>query len=124
MSAAASTVERMQELLTRYEGSIYVIGPRDHELPVKIGYSTSVQMRHRTLCDSSPLPLDILAVTRCPKEWKGDVHAALANWRSHGEWFHRSTQVNEFIAICDAGGYSDLQAWLSARWSRANRDLR
>lgn len=65
---------------------------------VKIGTSTNVHERLRTLRTMSPLPLELLAIAAGSHTEETAVHARFAHLRQHGEWFAVTPELLAFIA--------------------------
>jgi len=63
--------------------------------PIKIGVTGNFEKRFRGLEMMSPVALRILGVV--PVDIEAECHAALANWRLHGEWFEPAPAVIAFI---------------------------
>jgi hypothetical protein len=70
----------------RSDEVVYVIGSAGSTL-VKIGRSTNVQTRLRSIQNMSPAPLEVLWTTPGGPELETRLHAALARYRTYGEWF-------------------------------------
>jgi Meiotically up-regulated gene 113 len=72
-------------------GFVYVIGPAEPVKPyrVKIGKADSVTARRRALQVGSPFRLEILHIIQAddPFRLERDLHAELAEFHCHGEWF-------------------------------------
>lgn len=106
---------RSLPMLNRAEYCIYAIGPASLIHPIKIGVSTFVGKRFSTLQSSSPLPLFIFAVMRCPRLYETKIHAALEADRVHGEWFKRSAAVMELVRVLRQDSLSALSEWFAQR---------
>lgn len=65
---------------------------------IKIGISTNVQSRFRAIRNSSPVPVELVAVIRGNTFSEGMAHAKFAHLRRHGEWFEDCEEIREFIA--------------------------
>lgn len=64
---------------------------------IKIGISTNVTSRLRAIRNSSPVPVELLAVIRGNTFFEGQAHRRFAHLRRHGEWFEDSPEIREFI---------------------------
>lgn len=45
----------------------------------------------------SPIPITVLAIVRCPADFEGALQRALANCRSHGEWFNATPDLLDLV---------------------------
>lgn len=70
---------------------VYFIGTAD---TVKIGVTTSLSHRLRTIQLSSPVHVELLAQVRGGLATEQGFHAEFAPDRLHGEWFRRSPEIN------------------------------
>lgn len=71
---------------------VYIIGVVGLAQPIKIGISNGVRGRLKSLQLSSPFPLELRYQIRYRKrdlayQIEQEIHARLADCRSHGEWF-------------------------------------
>jgi len=64
---------------------------------IKIGYSTSIKARLRTLRTASPEPLEVLAIVEGTKDDERALHERFRFARSHGEWFHPRRRLLEHV---------------------------
>lgn len=65
---------------------------------VKIGYSAHVSQRVDALRIGSPVPLTLWYLRNGDRELERELHDRFADDRSHGEWFHVSDAITEFVA--------------------------
>lgn len=65
---------------------------------IKIGISTNVQSRFRAIRNSSPVPVELVAVIRGDTFFEGRAHDKFRHLRRHGEWFEDAPEIREFIA--------------------------
>lgn len=79
----------------------YFIG--GDEGPVKIGYSTSVDDRLKTIQAHSPLRVRVLATRDGGEDRETAYHAQFAEHRLHGEWFERSPSIESEIERLGGG---------------------
>lgn len=75
---------------------------------VKIGFSTDVNARLRQLSTGSALTFNFISAVDGSKSFERAIHKALAEHRSHGEWFHDTPQVRSIINAIIADGYSAI----------------
>jgi len=84
---------------------VYLIGPKEGSVG-KIGRSTEVERRLRTLQNSSPTNLQLLWSTPGGKALENALHRHFAPIRLHGEWFDFGCQdrveaVSNVVATLD-----------------------
>lgn len=70
---------------------------------VKIGISVSVSHRLADLQPSHPRPLRVIASFPGSRADERAAHRHFAHLRIHGEWFHLSQEITDFIAELEAG---------------------
>jgi hypothetical protein len=78
-------------------GFVYVIGQLDGTGPVKIGWSFSPEARLSQLQVGSPVRLLLIGSVPGTVEDEQALHARLAAYRLHGEWFSRSPAVEDAV---------------------------
>jgi hypothetical protein len=86
------------------ESVIYFISAGDDL--VKIGHTTSLRSRLRSLRTSSPKEIRVLLVIAGNRDCEQELHRRFAAFRVCREWFKRSGPVDEFIArhrACETG---------------------
>jgi Meiotically up-regulated gene 113 len=77
-----------------------------HGGPVKIGFTQDLVCRMQTLGTGSPSPLRVLAVAaEGTPDMEADLHAAFAAARLHGEWFHLTEDLVDYIAMLSTRHY-------------------
>jgi Meiotically up-regulated gene 113 len=81
--ATAKRVESQQKL----QGVVYAIGLADGSM-VKIGTTTNLLIRLRSLCLMSPVPVVVLWQTSGSSALEHKLHQRFAQRRVYGEWFH------------------------------------
>lgn len=65
---------------------------------IKIGISTNLKSRVRSIRNSSPVELELLAIRpNSPSVIEGMFHARFDHLRRHGEWFEDNGEIREFI---------------------------
>ena len=69
----------------------------------KVGTTTSIQDRLMSLEAGSPVPLEVVSTIPGTHRLESEIHAKLAPWRSHGEWFWPTDEASEVLAAADAG---------------------
>lgn len=65
---------------------VYVVQAGEDGL-CKIGTTTSLDQRMRTLQSHSPLPLTLLGTVAGGRAMEASFHRQFARYRQHGEWF-------------------------------------
>lgn len=60
---------------------------------IKIGFTTDLIKRLRTIQTSCPAPVRLIAVIRGDRETERWWHDELRPFRAHGEWFHCGPEV-------------------------------
>lgn len=77
---------------------VYFIGGEDG--PVKIGFTNELPSRLRSLQNSSPVPVRLLAAVHGDRTREAEYHRKFAADRLHGEWFARSEAIiGELVEI-------------------------
>lgn len=76
---------------------VYLLLCADDDIHIKIGMSQEPLKRALALRNNCPLPLNTMAVVdlqsrRMALGLERDLHKALANWRTNGEWFKFSLE--------------------------------
>lgn len=66
--------------------------------PIKIGYSTNVEMRVRELQRMNAVPLRLLGTIGAPCDLERWLHDRFAEFRLHGEWFEPCAELLAFAA--------------------------
>lgn len=59
---------------------------------IKIGYAVDVDQRFVRLQTGSPVPLKLLGTMTGGRAREAELHAQLAAYRCHGEWFRRHSE--------------------------------
>lgn len=87
--------ERRQPIQDGKDGWIYFIAGEDG--PVKVGMSAYEPTRQRLpeLSTMSPVPLRVVFKAQVPDRFEVEraLHAELAPYREHGEWFDRDAAL-------------------------------
>ena len=79
-------------------GVVYFIRSESIDAPVKIGWTTNLEERLRTLRTASAYPLTLIGnVGPCLRETETMIHHAFVEERAHGEWFVPSDRLERFI---------------------------
>lgn len=73
---------------------VYFIGGADM---IKIGWSTNVDERLRTMQPHSPVTLVLLATVRGGVALEQQLHERFKKHRAHGEWFRRTPALEDAI---------------------------
>ena len=79
---------------------------------VKIGISTNPTSRIRSIRNSSPVPLELLALVEGCSAMEGILHCRFSALRQHGEWFTDDGQIRAYI---EAKGWARNLGALSLR---------
>lgn len=74
----------------------YFVASVDHAL-IKIGKTKHIGKRFSSLQTMSPAPLELAYVVEYDVMLESRIHAHLAEYRAHGEWFHATPEVVDFI---------------------------
>lgn len=64
---------------------------------VKIGHSVNPPQRLRMLRTGSPVPLEFWHLEAGGKDRERELHERFAADRAHGEWFHISDAIREYV---------------------------
>ncbi len=95
----------------RYYSILYAI-----ECPlaakVKIGRTIDIAKRFGALSTMHAVPLVLRGHVWLPDDAETLAHEFLAKYRSHGEWFHFSQTVKEFVALIAAQRVPELASAL------------
>lgn len=79
------------------ERSVYFLQAFDGG-PIKIGVAYSPRARLSQIQSMSPVPLKVLGVVRnVGRKGEADLHQRFAQARSHGEWFHPTPDLIDYI---------------------------
>lgn len=77
---------------------IYFIRSVESVGPMKIGYSKNPRKRLMEIQAFSPLKLRIIAELDAPRYIERQLHKIFHAFRSHGEWFHVSSELEALVA--------------------------
>ena len=88
--------------LSGYKGYVYFVTEPGNEL-VKIGYSKNPWARLNELRRSHGEALSVVATIKTVEKSEVSVHEVLAEFRSGGEWFKKSTCINALISTISDG---------------------
>lgn len=66
--------------------------------PVKIGYTSELPLRLRSLRNQSPVPVRLLGAVHGGRDVERAYHSQFASSRLHGEWFERSDDILDELA--------------------------
>ena len=64
---------------------------------IKIGFTTDLEGRFRTLCSAYPGPLIILHDMRGNFDLETDLHRKFKHLRTGGEWFRKDPELLAYI---------------------------
>lgn len=77
---------------------IYFVSPAQKQDLIKIGYTTNLVARLRSLRTSSPDELQIHLVIPGSREGEQDLHRQFSSSHVRREWFKRTKAIDDFIA--------------------------
>jgi len=101
-------VERIFADPVEDDGYVYFI--RDGEY-MKIGYSTDVQQRMKSLITANPRDIELIAVFPGSTKTERELHSAFAYCRHRGEWFHIDPKMYDIINVVREQINSVLSGW-------------
>lgn len=82
---------------------VYFIKPVGHVGPIKIGCSSFVGQRLKTLTLWSPFALEVLYSEEGEHELERNLHRCFADLHSHSEWFHPGDRLLKAIERLQSG---------------------
>jgi hypothetical protein len=95
----ARTLPRKVELADPELSSVYFLAGAGL---IKIGVSTNVQSRVRSIRNASPVSIDLLGTVPGGTLGESFLHVSFAHLRRHGEWFEDTPELRHHIALCIA----------------------
>jgi hypothetical protein len=90
----ASTLPRKACLADIDQARVYFIAGAGL---IKIGISTNITSRFRSIRNSSPVPLELLGSFPGTTMYEGWLHRKFAHLRRHGEWFEDAAELRDEI---------------------------
>lgn len=90
----SSTLPRKKSLASFDACSLYFLSGAGL---IKIGITTNLVGRIRSIRNASPVPLTLLATMAGTSFHEGDLHYRFAHLRRHGEWFEDNGEIVEEI---------------------------
>jgi hypothetical protein len=75
---------------------------------VKIGYTVDPVKRFMGMLTMSPVPLSLLGSIWGGPQKEAEIHAKLATFRTHGEWFKMTAEVMAIVATAETSYGSDM----------------
>lgn len=75
--------------------TIYFV--RSENRKIKIGITSNLEQRLKTLSSMSPVKLELLAHCKGSTYTEQDIHRQFKQYHSHGEWFDEVPEIIEFI---------------------------
>lgn len=90
------------DLVEKSACNVYFIQAKNNGL-IKIGFTSNLKSRLSDLSSMSPVPLELLAFTDGDYNLERELHTTFSNYRSHGEWFHPSDELMNFIESTKEG---------------------
>lgn len=99
-----SLLQKKQLYVLQYSlVTVYFIAAPDVAM-IKIGKTIDLKKRFATLKTMSPVPLQIACHIDYDESLEYRIHQHLKAHRSHGEWFHATKDVVDFMrGYCDGG---------------------
>ncbi|GLX90665.1 hypothetical protein Pfra02_32330 [Pseudomonas fragi] len=88
--------------ISGFKGYVYFVTEPDSDL-VKIGYSKNPWARLSELRRSHGVALSVVATVKTVDKSETTVHAALAEFRADGEWFHKAECIKSLISAVSEG---------------------
>lgn len=104
LSSLSQAAERMADCVRAYEAmrpvhQVYFIGsPSQPGSPIKIGFTTDLKKRLKSLQTGSPNKLEVLAAIEAGGSQERAYHDQFAAHRLHGEWFEPHPDILAEIA--------------------------
>jgi hypothetical protein len=93
---AKRNAEQERERLWSAVSVVYFIGNRNESL-VKIGYTTSLGKRLKTIQTSTTFSVTVLHAEPGTPDDERALHRRFAHFRKHGEWFWLKPPIEEYI---------------------------
>lgn len=90
----ASNLPRASALCDPSQASVYFIAGAGL---IKIGCTTNLTSRFRTIRNSSPVPIELLGSMPGGTLEEGRTHQRFAHLRRHGEWFEDTPELRAHI---------------------------
>jgi hypothetical protein len=87
-----------EEIMRPYRDALSVYFMKYGDALVKIGYSGNIPKRLVHIQSFCPLPVTLLGWMRGGPNHELALHKKFAESRSHGEWFHLTPDIAEYIA--------------------------
>lgn len=103
------------------QATVYFLRPIGMDGPIKIGFSVDPDGRLNTYMSWSPMPLEMAARLRGPRDLERRFHAAFAIHRIHHEWFEATPALTATIAAINAGAF-DIATLPAPSGPRSVRD--
>jgi hypothetical protein len=91
-----STLPQRNSICDRRIGRVYSLAGAGL---IKIGVTTNVVSRIRSIRNSSPVPLELLGVIPGNNFTESGLHERYANQRRHGEWFDDTPELRTEIDV-------------------------
>ncbi|MFJ7315254.1 DUF1376 domain-containing protein [Pseudomonas sp. NPDC098747] len=96
------------ESLLGFKGYVYFVTEPSSDL-VKIGYSKNPWARLSELRRSHGVELSVAATIKTVEKSEVSVHELLAEFRSEGEWFCKSSCITDLIAAISGGSVTTVE---------------
>lgn len=100
----SSTLPRASALCDPAQAVVYFIAGAGL---IKIGCTTNIVSRFRTIRNSSPVPVELLGAHPGGTLEEGLLHQRFAHLRRHGEWFEDAPEIRAHISRTVHGGGSN-----------------
>jgi hypothetical protein len=87
---------------------------------IKVGFTSDLVKRLRTIQTSCPAPVLLIAVIRGGRETERDIHRTLRPYRAYGEWFNCDHEIaTQFKAMND----DELMREIKMEWAFRGKDM-
>lgn len=86
----------------RIKGWVYFVSCEVLNFPIKIGWTSNVAPRLKSLQCALPYKVQLLAATRGSLEDETKFHVGFSQYRLEGEWFRRNPDLMALIERCAA----------------------
>jgi hypothetical protein len=90
------------------------------DAPIKIGYSSDIEMRLRIVGGLSPFPLEVLYIGFGGRKVENKLHWAFADERTHFEWFRSSPRLLKLIEDAKRDGLQSAMSVAGIPWPYDN----
>jgi len=92
---------------------IYFIRYRK-DLPIKIGFATSLHSRLKEINTYAPYSIELIRAIRGNKGLEKKIHRLFKKYNTNGEWFEAVPKLLEFIDKCPKDNTSALEKHINS----------